>query len=1054
MTPKAVTQSSVILFFLPLCLVQSTGYILSLSSRVPVKTFTTGSPHTSLFGPPAVTAAPKSAFAQGVHPRLIFDKAGWDDIVSKLANISHFERKGSWARYHRLLTVRDGPNSKFVRKLWELENGNVTAAYSTVPDLMNMSVKERATLAPLAQRIMDSNSGESHHLFLCALWTSVNEEVVSQRRPAFIAEKPEFCVQASVAWAKILLSHRAYCANGCDNEYGGERAKVWDYTKKYEVFTDWYTCGLSLALVYDVLYERMNTSDRKTIRSALAMIVMKRFSWGTSTASTRESPNAKMHPHRIFSNWAMYHSNLYLTNLAIEGDFDFDNYATAVLKSENVSTGFNSGLNERFAALIKAYMGHSVYPDGSTYEDGYTYTVAFREGSLGLIAAHRRGLNVLNTDRFRNLLHNAVQMSEPWRCGRLLGHSAGGGLPYPGATALFRYVYPSSPLANLLWRQRMGDDFVNTEKCRINFFQDFIQRSILGGEHGSVSAAGTLEQLEPALSKHIPLSFYAPRRGLLIARSNLEENAVYVHYDARPDAFLVGHDNADRGSFTYTAYKTTWINDPHFKLNRGSRHHSLMHVDGLAQSLKAPSVKMLRTEDDGSVVLSSADLLRAYNEQWTWHDGREAPTKRVYYYKEDGTQAFADKLFPDKLLGNPTAFGWPSGDDGNDIGFTRPEANLYGDPDLGFKGMWWWKRSYRDVSLVRAMRSTILVRATGTVGYFVVVDSFAVSGTSANHKFESYLILGDGVRVDSSNSTCVENSCKIVLINNGTARVDVHVKTLGGNLSFRLESWKAEKVYSRLVIRSEGMLDEEFWVAFHAHIEQSGRFSMAKTSTGDMKINYAGKEHFFKTHHATHEVVQTRDHGKYLSVTGSSSNSKEDISSSKTEPEGGQPPKAPKLQKPMKPKILQFRVPELLVEDSFKTEKASFAVTDAGTYQAVLKLHSKTKRNGRRVDRFRTCYSNTKARTSLFILDCGKRAVADGNYERRLCSVVAKSTSDDRCRSWKTDMHVKLQPRKPYFLVVSAERKGKKSVEVKIQHSRGRSRGYRSHGRRGGAPRW
>ena len=987
--------------------------------------------------------APNPAFAPGVHPRIIFDKTGWDGIISKLANISHFDRKGSWARYHRHLTVRDGPNSKFVRKLWELENGNGTTAYNTVPDLMNMSEKERATLAPLAQRIMYSNSGESHHLFLCALWTSVNEKVMSQGRPAFIAETPEFCVQASVAWAKILLSHRAYCANGCESEYGGERAKIWDYTKKYEVFTDWYTCGLSLALVYDVLYERMSASDRKTIRSALAMVVVKRFSWGTSTTSTRSSPNARKHPHRIFSNWAMYHSNLYLTNLAIEGDVDFDDYATAVLKSEKVLTGFNSGLNERFTALIKAYMGHSVYPDGSTYEDGYTYTMAFREGSLGLIAAHRRGLNVLNTDRFRNLLHNAVQMSEPWRCGRLLGHSAGGGLPYPGATAFFRYVYPNSPLAILLWRQRMGDNFVNTKKCRINFFQDFIQRSILGGEHGSASAAGTLEQLEPAFSKSIPLSFYTPRRGLLIARANLEENAVYVHYDARPDAFLVGHDNADRGSFTYTAYKTTWINDPHFKLNRDSRHHSLMHVDGLAQSLKAPSVKMLRTEDDGSVVLSSADLLRAYNEQWTWHDGRDAPTKRVYYYKEDGTQAFADKLFPDKLLGNPTEFGWPSGDDGKDIGFTRPEANLYGDPDLGFKGMWWWKRRYRDVSLVRAMRSTILVRSTGTVGYFVVVDSFAVSGTSANHKFESYLILGDGVSVESSSSGCVDNSCKIVLMNNSTARVDVHANALGTNLSFWQESWMSEKGYSRLVIRSIGRQDEEFWVAFHAHIGQSERFKMGRTSAGDMKINYARKEHFFKAHHATHEVFQARGRGKYPSVNGSSLNSKHGSSPRKAEPGRGSSPKATKpLRKPMNPKFLGYRISGFLNEKSFKREKASFALPDVGTYQAVFMVHSRTKSNGRQVDRFKTCFRYTKARTSLSILDCGKRAVAHGNYESRSCSIVAKSGSNDKCHSWKTDMHVKLRPRKPYFLVVSAERKGVKNVKVKIQQSRGRPRWY------------
>ena len=1051
-------------------------------------TFTTGSPHPSLFGNPAVTAAP--TVAAGLHPRILFDAAGWDAIVSRLADQAYFDRTGSWARYHRLLTIGSGPQSQFVRDLWQLENNGSTGAYTNIANPMSMTVMERDTLAPLARRIMASGEGESHQFFLCALWTAVNEKVVSQGRPAFISETPEFRIKASVAWAKVLLAHRAYCANGCDTEHGGDRAHLWDYTSRYNVQTDWYTCGLSLSLVYDVFYDRItNLDERKYIRSALAMIVMKRFSWGNSITSTKGSPNAIIHPHRIFSNWALYHSNLYLTNLAIEGEEGFDNYVAAVLAAESVPSGFNAGLNTRFTAMIEAYMNHSCYPDGSTYEDGYTYTTSFREGSLGLLAAHRRGLNVFDTNRFRNLIHNAVQMSEPWGCGRLIGHGAGGGLSYPSATALFRYVYPDSPLANLLWRQRMGNNFANSGSCRINYFQDFMQQSILGGEHGSVTAAGFPQELETTFSQHLSRSFYTPRRGLLMARASLSSEAVYVHFDCRPDAFLAGHDNADRGGFTYSAYRTTWIDDHYRKASRESRHHSLMHVDGFAQNDKAPSVKMLKTEDDGTVLIAAANLIRAYNEQWAWHDSTTPPTKRVYYYLEDGNRTFDDGvLFPDKVDINPAGLDWPEGDDGADIGFTRPGANLYGDRDLGFAGMWFWKRnyrlSYRAESLARAMRSTILVRSAGEVGYFVVVDSFAVEGDTTDHKFDSYLILGDGVSVDLSASECPQgtSTCRIVLTNGGAAQVDIHVQALGNNLSFRTESWETDKTHWRLIVRSEGRGDEQIWVAFHAHISQPGRFQMVQTASGEMKFTYASTERLFRLDGTSHQVVQTGTVNTTPSPSPSSSQgiapslsstpsasplpsaSTTSQPSSSAHPSSSPSPSATPtrsapvtstptpsptpassasgdaLNTPMQPQNLEFRLAEYFTEEDFATDKSVFYFPEQGQYQATFRVYSRSSSNGRRIDRFRTCYGYTEGFTSITVLDCGADDVSGiNNYNTRSCAAVAVSDADDTCSTWKLDMRVSLTPERPYYLILSVDKNALLPADVKILHGRVRA---------------
>lgn len=162
--------------------------------------------------------------------------------------------------------------------------------------------------------------------------------------------------------------------------------------------------------------------QRRFVNSAIGLLVKGRTHWGISDTSDRYSPNVMQHPHRIFSNWAIYHANLYLANLVIEGETDFDTMASAF------GAGFNTNVNEKVPALYTAYMQHAIYPDGSSFEDGYTFDLAFREGSLGFLALARRGENHLDTPRGRNMIHYAAQSYEPYRCGNFVGHSSGGGI--------------------------------------------------------------------------------------------------------------------------------------------------------------------------------------------------------------------------------------------------------------------------------------------------------------------------------------------------------------------------------------------------------------------------------------------------------------------------------------------------------------------------------------------------------------------------------------------------------------------------------------------------
>lgn len=822
---------------------------------------------------------------------------------------------------------------------------------------------------------------------MCALWASVNRV-----RVASLGEEGRFlpedqlatCIDATVAWATILLAHRAYHCNPACPSSGEGRGNLWNMDKKWEVQNDWYTGGLSLALSYDVLYEDMGEVERRTVRSALALLVMKRYSWGNSEFSDHLSPNAELHPHRIFSNWAMYHSNLYLANLAIEGETDFDKYTTEVLKSEG-ETGFNSALDRRFSAMISAFLTHSFNPDGTTFEDGYSYIIALREGSLAMLAAHRRNIPTLDTPRFRNLVHNAAQLYLPWRCGKIMGHSSGGGLSYPAHIALFRYAYPNGTLPNMLWRMRMGADFRNNFPCRIEWHQNMVQLSILGDEHGN--GAESMQGMTDSDKALIPTSFYGPRRGLLIARNSHSEDATLLHFDARPEAFLPGHDNADRGVFTLSALRRTWMDDLPWRENLDSRRHSLMHVDGLAQDEKAPSVKMLKVLDDGEVVLASADLTYAYNIQWArnWPDANE-PTVHVVTYDANGMSYKKSTKFTVKETGDPRSFGWPVDDLGADIGLERPESDMHGDPDMGFRGMWTWKRDYRTEKLARAVRSTALVRSdeiTGP-GYVLVTDSFKVTGSAGNHVFESYLILGSDVSVDGYSSSCSGSTCKVILKpSTGTEKLDIHVMTLGTLLSYRSETFDGN---NRLIIKSEGMQAEEFWMAMVPNRGDANGFEMTKIE-GSVRVSYAGDTKFFKLSDMTHDLELTRD------------------------------PTADPA--PMPFVMLQPKKKTKIVQNQFSANSAEFLYGTSSPLQIVFKMTSLTPAISKKVkgDILNTCFPRTNSAIEMALFDCGNASVADEHYSARNCSLVMDS--GEPCEGFGMKMRKILIPDKPYFLAIS-----------------------------------
>lgn len=974
--------------------IESNPADLGITSRIPssyfeVNMLSENEPaHESLFGPARKIRANPDDLKPDVHPRLVFGKAEWSALLKRYADPRFFHKQGTWSSYVRHFTIRKGPSSSIISVLAKMETTGETDAYKSRPFEKDSAdfEKYRLGLHSLATKVLLMNPLGSISFFLCTLWSGVSDEMNEKFLPSDIEKT---CINAMVAWSKILLAHRTYyCNPGCPpSRNDAARTYLWNKNMQWQMHHDYFSAGSGLAFSYDILYDRMSIDSRRYVRSALALLVLDRSVWGTCETSTRECPNAAKDPHRIVSNWALYHSNLFLTNLAIEGDTDFDAYTQNVLHMHSARTGFNTKLHARFLAVIKSYLNHGFYPDGSTIEDGYSYFVAFREGSLGLIAAQRRGINVLDTPRFRNIIHNAAQMFEPWQCGRLIGHASGGGINYNSFIGLFYYIYPEGQLPAMLWRQRFGSYHASVP-CRTEWWQTITQLAFLGGEHRT--KAESPQGLNNETKAKFPLSFYSKRRGLLIARNDHSEKSTYIHFDPRPDAFFPGHDNADRGTITYTALRQTWLDDLDWSSNLDSRKHSLLHIDGLAQGEKAPSVKMIRLSDKDDILIAVADLTYAYNVQWApgWNYNR--PTVRNVKVYDDVHTApqHVPVRFTEREFKSPWDLGWPSDDKANDLGFNNM-TTLHGREDIGFRGFWNWKRSYRTHALKHVIRSVCLIRSQKNLGTFLYVD-VAHTGDTRIHSFEEYLILQADVSV-ATYSRCAGSLCIIGLRNPSGAGVDVHVLGLG-QARFRVEAFGSGR---RVVVRTDGE-KEEMWVAFHPL--GYGRFLLQREDGG---------------------VVVGVGREKFRFRIGE---------------DGGIVRKGEVKIGPMVAQSIGMDKVIVFKEKQLEKSEHLFLHKTNADFQIVLRIVSGSEKGHR--DLLVTCGKETTTRTSLAIYECGEGEVAKRRYRERECTLLEESGNNHACylQSGKHWWEGDLMGGREYFVAVSVWRVLNAEVKVGIEH--------------------
>ncbi len=459
--------------------------------------------------------------------------------------------------------------------------------------------------------------------------------------------------------------------------------------------------GVGLALAYDMLYNDMTTAQRDTVRNALALATN---GWNVHGGDDT--------------------SALGMDGNAVSNHYGYQGEQLVILAAYYGETGWEQSEWDTLVKVIKDYLIVGFNPSGYPIEDSYGPDLGLREGSRALIAMAYAGDNMFvdRRDALYNIGFALAHDIETVDNGSFIGGESGGNYAfgpsspsgenpnptYPTFHIVWKHVFPDDAAIDYLYHWRVGDNYQRTVKS-----QSTIDYAFFGSDYDQNRAATGLNGLN--------LTQYFPRRGKVVSRENQLVDGTQFAFDARPDAFIIGHDKSGRGHFSLNGVGRQWVIHLNFRDVRYSDESSTMHIDGVGQAYKAPSVKMVDAPvDDGLVMRAAADLKYAYDWQWNqpW----------TFSSTANPQPDSSDPNWERETI-DPSSF-YPAGEVPDWLG-----DSLDDDVNMGYKGMWMWRRP--NLPVQKAYRSVAYVRTE----YPFVIIADDIRQDDASHLYESLLQL-------------------------------------------------------------------------------------------------------------------------------------------------------------------------------------------------------------------------------------------------------------------------------------------------------------------------
>ncbi len=405
----------------------------------------------------------------------------------------------------------------------------------------------------------------------------------------------------------------------------------------------------NLGWAYDCAHGWMTDSERADMQRVISK----------ATAGKRSYGMAGPTPWRD-TNWVGWDLTFFLTAMSIEGE-----------------PGYDPAIYEAAKETAQAYLDWGFSDQGVIFETNGKNGAGLHHALLSLHVLARHGDNFFGHPHLRRLTKAQVAMVTPAGGANVSNGTWGGNVAFFGDVAsALKWYYPKDPAADWLLRQATPDlpsfdvsayekQLADTKKPLPQLWTAFplaVPGVILTGADwtGAKRPDGTLREAWEREGLDVPETLVDPEHGLLSARSSDDKDALFLHFEARPNFRGVGHQHHDSGHFYLAALGEMWAIEAGPK-NSFSPDHNTVLIDGIGHSDvgHAPRVQWTGSSATPEAVVATADLSNAYAYGWCspMHGFWNAPERRegkwrlepdtddeiVAYYK--GTQNFKTRLW-------------------------------------------------------------------------------------------------------------------------------------------------------------------------------------------------------------------------------------------------------------------------------------------------------------------------------------------------------------------------------------------------------------------------
>lgn len=357
-----------------------------------------------------------------------------------------------------------------------------------------------------------------------------------------------------------------------------------------------------MGLSYDFAYNDMTDTQRNSIRNVIAQTIAGRTSHGMDSPA-----------HHATYNFYTHGTQLMIMALAIEGE-----------------TGYEPTIYPATIELMNNFLTHAIYPSGTPTEGMHYYNFGMNHGAMSLVAMAKRGNNLFGHANYANTRNWYVHSIEPFG----YHFSQHGDTPNDQGGLLANYVamkcvFPNDPTIDFIWRNRVQDDYAG-----VIYRGDLLMLALYGSDWGT----GQTSEKSPIATKwgvdtnnketstqatldstnlNLPLSFYSPKRGLLIARSAWNHDAAVLHFECRPDVYGPSHAHADRNGFTFSALGRKWAIDRGYHQSENMMHSNVL-VDGKGQGYFSTAGDILNYQDTPTTTTITGNATYAYQYRYTF----------------------------------------------------------------------------------------------------------------------------------------------------------------------------------------------------------------------------------------------------------------------------------------------------------------------------------------------------------------------------------------------------------------------------------------------------